>query len=210
MRVAILLACGVFFLSSCTSRKEIKVKMEIEDSIALNYELEVREEKVIDTIYKLDNKLKLYITPRNPSDIISIALVDLQGEYYNCSGDYTLSAYPIERREIDRYAPYNGRDVMTKDDYYYYHYGILHCIEKEDKEKIRDYFKKKGKSKDNLIEGITLKEFKRDLPNYYQKYLSNKGDSISVDFRKVRKYFKSGDYQETKYIIDYNQALSEY
>ncbi|MGQ8867718.1 hypothetical protein [Myroides sp. TSA_177.3] len=209
MREVVLLLCCFCLLSSCTSRKGIKVKFEIEDSIALQYELEIENDKVIDTIYKLDNKIKLSITPRKPSDIISITLVSFEGEYYSCSGGYNLSVYPIEREEVDRFVPYHGRNVMIKDDYCYYYYGILHCIEKEDKNQIRDYFKKKGKSRDNLIEGITLKEFKRDLPRYYEKYLNNKGDSISIDFRKVRKFFKSGDYIEQKYIIDYNQSFFE-
>lgn len=206
-----MLFCSIAFLTTgCTSKKGLRVKIEIEDSIALDYELKIREEVVVDTIYKLYNKIKLHISPRKASDIVSIMKINLQGKYYSCTGVSNLFVYPIEIIEKDRFVPYNGRNVLTKEDFYYYHYGVFHCIDKEDREIITKYFKRKGKSKDNLIEGGSINEFKRDLPNYYEKYLNNKGDSIEVKFRKVSMFFKSEDYQEGKYIIDYNTPLSEY
>lgn len=121
-----------------------------------------------------------------------------------------LCVYLIETKEKDRFAPYNpGKNVLTKNYYYFNNYGVLHCIEAKDKDIIRDYFKENGQSSGNLIQGVTLEQFKTDLPNYYQKYLDNKGDSIIIRAKKVRKFLKSDDYINHNFIIDYNRLVYE-
>lgn len=204
MRVMTLLIVLILF-TGCSGQKELNVDIKIEDYIGLNYDYIKNEEgEIIDTMYRLETRIKLNISPQNKSDIFSVSLVEFIGEYFNCTGSPNFPVYFIDTNEKDRSVIFNERDVITGEDYYHYYYGMLHCIEPYDVKEIENYFKKKG------IESISLSDFKKSYPSHFDKYLKHDGDKIILDYREVNKFRKVHDDKREVYILDYTKPYFNY
>lgn len=217
----LLLSSLLLLLGSCTGNKNVRVTIEVDDSLGfLQKRTNTLCKEVGDTLFTIERKVKVHVYPSNKNMVIHIdEIAPVLSQEFETKLECNYF-YNIDRKSKERTIIYaGGLTAISQDDYNYLYFGLNQRIEGQDVKMIRDYFKNNGTLIEDVVDeeqyfvqnwdGVSMKQFKRDLPEFYEKYINTKKDSIRVKSRRLRMIGNHDKYIEQNYVIDYEVLFFE-